>query len=163
MKQSDVLRVLADPIAQELLGSAIPARLAYIGTDGFPRAIPMGFEWTGEAIVVCTSPTAPKVRAIESNPRVALTIDTEAQPPHVLLVRGTARIDVVDGVAPEYLAGSRRLIQSDRWAAFEAEVRATYRQMARISIVPVWAKVLDFERRIPDFLADLARQRERAR
>jgi hypothetical protein len=30
---------LAKPIARELLGSSIPARLAYVGTDGDPRVI----------------------------------------------------------------------------------------------------------------------------
>jgi hypothetical protein len=43
MRQQDVARVLSDPLAQELMQSNIPARLAYVGPDGFPRAIPIGF------------------------------------------------------------------------------------------------------------------------
>jgi hypothetical protein len=35
---------------------------------------------------------------VQANPKVALTIDTTTFPPHVLLVRGTARVAVVDGV-----------------------------------------------------------------
>ena len=34
---------------------------------------------------------------VQANPRVALTIDTTTFPPHVPLVRGTARVEVVDG------------------------------------------------------------------
>ena len=43
----DVTRVLSNPLAQELMQSSIPARLAYLGPDGFPRAIPIGFHWNG--------------------------------------------------------------------------------------------------------------------
>ena len=39
MQQQDVARVLTDPLAQELMQSNIPARLAYVGPDGFPRAM----------------------------------------------------------------------------------------------------------------------------
>src|ERR1041384_5794352 len=106
MQPQDVARVLGDPLAQELMQSSIPARLAYMGPDGFPRAIPIGFHWNGTQFVLCTGPDAPKGSALKTNPKGALTADTNASPPHVLLVRGTAAIDVVDGVPPEYLAAS---------------------------------------------------------
>ena len=149
MRQDDVSQVLNDPLAQELLDSNIPARLAYTGRDGAPRAIPIAFDWTGTEFVVCTPPHAAKVRALQANPRVALTIDTTTFPPHVLLVRGTARVEVVDGVPREYLAGSRKIVGEARFSAFEEQVRALYQQMARIAIVPEWAKLLDFETRLP--------------
>jgi nitroimidazol reductase NimA-like FMN-containing flavoprotein (pyridoxamine 5'-phosphate oxidase superfamily) len=76
MERQDVAEVLAKPISQELLGSSIPVRLAYVGTDGAPRVIPIGFAWTGEHVVVATLPGSAKVRALQQNPRVALTIDT---------------------------------------------------------------------------------------
>ena len=103
MHKENVVQVMNDPLAQELLNSTIPARLAYTGLDGFPRVIPIGFHWNGEQIVVCTAPNAYKVKALAANPKVALTIDTDTQPPHVLLVRGTASMEIVDGVPPEYL------------------------------------------------------------
>ena len=104
MQQQDVARVLSDPLAQELMQSSIPARLAYVGPDGFPRAIPIGFHWNGAEFVLCTVPDAPKVPALKANPKVALTVDTNAFPPHVLLVRGTAAVDIIYGIPPEYLA-----------------------------------------------------------
>jgi len=149
MRQDDVSQVLNDPLAQELLDSNIPARLAYTGRDGAPRAIPIAFDWTGTEFVVCTPPHAAKVRALQANPRVALTIDTTTFPPHVLLVRGTARVEVVDGVPREYLAGSRKIVGEARFPEFENQVQALYQQMARIAIVPEWAKLLDFETRLP--------------
>ena len=69
MRQEQVSAVMNDPLAQELLGSAIPARMAYNGTDGYPRAIPIGFFWKDERIVVCTASNAYKVKALAANPR----------------------------------------------------------------------------------------------
>src|SRR5215208_2322850 len=158
MRQDDVSQVLNDPLAQELLDSNIPARLAYTGRDGAPRAIPIAFDWTGTEFVVCTPPHAAKVRALQANPRVALTIDTTTFPPHVLLVRGTARVEVVDGVPPEYLAGSRKIVGEARFPEFENQVQALYQQMARIAIVPEWAKLLDFETRLPRAVEQLVNQ-----
>jgi len=158
MQPQDVARVLGDPLAQELMQSSIPARLAYMGPDGFPRAIPIGFHWNGAQFVLCTVPHAPKVSALEANPKVALTIDTNTFPPHVLLVRGTAAIDIVEGVPPEYLAASRKAVGPDQWESFEGQVRAMYKQMARIKITPCWAKVLDFQTRFPTAIEKLIRR-----
>jgi hypothetical protein len=158
MQQQDVARVLSDPLSQELMQSSIPARSAYMGADGFPRAIPIGFHWNGAEFVLCTVPHAPKVPALKANPKVALTVDTNAFPPHVLLVRGIAAIDIVDGIPPEYFAASRKAIGPDQWDAFEAQVRAMYKQMARIRITPLWAKVLDFQTRFPTPIEKLIRQ-----
>lgn len=43
----------------------------------------------------------------------------------------------------------RESIGPDQWDVFEAQVRGLYKQMARITIEPLWAKVLDFETRFP--------------
>ena len=153
MSDQNPLEVLNDPMAQVLLQSAIPARFAYTATDGSPRVVPMGFFWNGAEIVLATSPRAPKVRALASDPRVALTIDTNSQPPRVLLVRGIAGIDVVDGPPTEFLEGARKLTDPDHWDEFVSTVRATYDQMARITITPTWAKLMDFQTRVPDFQA----------
>jgi hypothetical protein len=155
MPQDDVMQVLNDPLAQELLRSNIPARLAYTGRDGAPRAIPVAFQWTGTQFVVCTPPHAAKVRALQANPQVALTIDTTTFPPHVLLVCGTASVAVVDGVPPEYLEGSKKIVGDEQFPDFEVQVRALYQQMARIAITPTWVKLLDFETRLPSAVEQL--------
>ena len=149
MAPHDVRETLNDPLAQELLHSPIPARLAYIGLDGFPRAIPIGYHWNGTQFILATSPNAPKVRALRAHPHVALTIDTVAFPPNVLMVRGTASIEIVEGVPAEYLEASKKQILADQFQAFEAQVRQTYRQMAKISIAPTWARLFDFVTRAP--------------
>ena len=156
MDPKKVMQVLNDPLGQDLLHVNKLVRLAYIGGDGYPRVIPIGFYWNGAQIIVCTATSAPKVRALANNPKVALTIDTDTQPPHVLLVRGTAQIEVVDGVPFEYLEASKKGIPEQQWNSFEAQVRTLYKQMARIAITPEWAKLFDFETRLPDFLEQLA-------
>jgi hypothetical protein len=103
MRQQDVARVFNGPLGQQLFHSPIPVRLAYTTIDGSPRVVPVGYYWNGAEIVIGTAPTAPKMQALTVNPAATLTIDTDTQPPHVLLVRGTAEIKIVDGVPSECL------------------------------------------------------------
>lgn len=155
MNAHDVAEILAQPFSQELLGSSIPARLAYTAVDGDPRVVPVGFLWTGGRIVVGTVPTSAKVRALQENPRVAVTIDTDGFPPKVLLVRGAASVTVVSGVPDAYVEASRKLVPADAFEGWEAGVRALYASMALITITPDWAKLLDFETTIPKSVQDL--------
>jgi nitroimidazol reductase NimA-like FMN-containing flavoprotein (pyridoxamine 5'-phosphate oxidase superfamily) len=149
------LKAELDP-AEELLRTATLARIAYDGIDGTPRVVPMGFLWTGEAVVVATHPTAPKFKALTARPRVALTIDT-SDPARAVLLRGDAEIEVVDGVPAEYLEAAAKSMEGEQLATFEATVRATYDRMARISIRPDWARFFDFGAgRVPGFLQELA-------
>jgi pyridoxamine 5'-phosphate oxidase-like protein len=150
-----VTNILESGIAQEMMASNFVCRLAYIGRDGYPRVVPIGYLWRPGRFIVCTTPNAPKVKALGSNPRVALTIDTETMPPRILLVRGTARIEVVDGVPPEYLEASFRYVPREQWDAFETQVRGLYKQMARITITPGWAKLIDFETTLPSAVEEL--------
>jgi nitroimidazol reductase NimA-like FMN-containing flavoprotein (pyridoxamine 5'-phosphate oxidase superfamily) len=71
----EITEELEHPGARNLLDSATLLRVAYNGSDGFPRVIPIGFYWTGNQIVVCTAATAPRVKALSSRPNVAMTID----------------------------------------------------------------------------------------
>src|SRR5438067_8821155 len=95
MDRESASTVLATPLAQELLRSSPLAHLAYIGRDGYPRVIPTGYVWKGGKFVVCTPDNAPKVRGLGSNLRVALTIDTQTQPPRILLARRTPSLEFV--------------------------------------------------------------------
>ncbi len=154
-----VRRTMDDPIAQELLASGNPARLAYMALDGTPRVVPVAFHWDGARLVIGTVAGSAKVAALRANPAVALTIDTSAPvwPPRVLLIRGTAAVAVVDGVFPEYVAAARKLTPLKDFAEWEAGVRSLYDQMARIDVTPSWARIHDFETRIPQAVAELAR------
>jgi hypothetical protein len=155
----EITEELEHPGARNLLDSATLLRLAYDGSDGFPRVIPIGFYWNGNQIVVCTAATAPKVKALSSRPNVAMTIDAGDTPTEAkaLLVRGLASVDIVDGVPDEYIAASTKALGADQVTEFERQVRSMYDQMARISVEPVWARFFDFGAgRMPSFLTKLA-------
>ena len=163
MQPSEITDVLNRPISRELLARDL-ARLAYVARDGTPRSIPIGFTWNGSAIVMCTAKNAAKVSALRHNPAVALTIDTEVHPPRILLIRGRAELDVVDGIPEEYLEmnGSYPMTPEQR-VEWEAEVRSLYDGMVRIVVVPTWAKLIDFETTLPSAVEELVRRREERR
>ena len=160
MQPSEINDVLNGPISQELLARDL-TRLAYVAKDGTPRSIPIGFTWNGSAIVMCTAKNAAKVSALRRNPAVALTIETEDHPPHILLIRGRAELDVVEGIPDEYLEinGSYTMTPEQR-IEWEAEVRSLYDGMVRIIVVPTWAKLIDFETTLPSAVEELVRQRD---
>ena len=159
MEADEVRAAMADPVARRLLESANPARLAYTAPDGTPRVVPVAFHWDGAALVIGTVPSSAKVAALKVNPAVALTIDTSppAWPPNVLLIRGTAKISMVDGVFPEYVAAARKVTPAEEFPQWEAGVNALYDRMARIDVTPTWVKIHDFETRLPQAVADLVK------
>src|SRR5262245_23758124 len=95
-EQGDV-ELLNDPIAQRLLNAPLLARLSYNWHDGTPRVVPIWFQWNGQAIVMCGPPDAPKVDVLRDRPDVAITIDDTKWPYKVLLARGRAEVEIVDG------------------------------------------------------------------
>src|SRR3979411_2067848 len=111
------LDLLQDPVAQELLASKSPVRLADIATDGTPRVVPIWFHWNGREFVMATPPKAPKLKALAKNPKVALKIDDNSFPHKVLLVRGTALLKSVDGIVPVYAAAGERYFGQEQGRA----------------------------------------------
>jgi hypothetical protein len=161
VQPNEITEVLNRPISQELLARDV-TRLAYVAKDGTPRNVPIGFTWNGTQIVMCTSKNAPKLQALSENPMVALTIDTEVHPPKILLIRGRAELDFVDGIPDEYLqATSTYEMTPEQRVEWEAEVRSLYHDgMVRIVVTPNWAKLIDFESTLPSAVEELIRQRE---
>lgn len=156
----DVAAILGKPLSQEMLGRDI-ARLAYVAVDGTPRVVPISITWNGTEIVMCTTTNAPKIASLRRNPAVALTIDTEVHPPNILLLRGEAVLDEVEGIPDEYLQmnGSYEMTAEQR-AEWEVEVRSLYRSMVRIVVTPTWAKLIDFEETLPSAVEELVRRRQ---
>ncbi|MGA7908221.1 MAG: pyridoxamine 5'-phosphate oxidase family protein [Candidatus Sulfotelmatobacter sp.] len=147
------LELLQHPAAQELLHSKIPARLAYVWTDNTPRVVPVWFHWNGCEIVVATPPKAPKLKALTKNPKVSLTIDDNTFPHKVLLIRGTARLETVAGIAPEYAAAAERYFGHEQALAWLSQMRTMVSSQVRVTITPEWVGLLDFQTRFPSALA----------
>jgi hypothetical protein len=160
MKQSEIDDILSRPLSQELLKRGL-VRLAYTAKDGTPRCIPTGFTWNGSTIVTCTPANAPKLRSLRHNPVVALTIDTDDHPPKILLIRGTAELDAVDGIPDEFVSmNSPTQMTPEQRETWETEIRSLYADgMVRIVITPTWAKLIDFENTLPQAVAELVQRR----
>jgi len=148
VSQQGSLDLLHTSIAQELLHSNIPVRLAYVWSDGTPRVVPIAFHWDGQDIVVATPADAPKVKVIDRE-KVAVTIDSNDAPWKVLMVRGTAQVTIVQGIVPEYVLAVKRYMGEEGGDAWIKQVTPLFPQMARIAIRPEWVGMLDFEQRFP--------------
>ena len=162
VKQGDP-RLLETDIARRLLSSRIPARFAYIATDGTPRVLATWFHWTGEVLAMPTFLAAPHVRhpagrlqALRANSDVAVTIDTETFPPEVLTIRGRAEVSEVDGIPAEYAAAARRYLGDEAAQGYLAQIDQPGTRMASISLRPTWVGVLDFQSRQPSALGGIA-------
>ena len=151
-RQGDVA-LLNDPVAQELLRGRTPARLAYTWTDGSPRVVPIGVYWNGSELVMGTWPHAPKITALRRDPRVAISIDTQTMPFKVLLIRGTARLELLDEPVPEWIEVNKQLA-GDEAAGIETAQQLgslvpVLGGMMRVRVRPEWVGILDFETRFP--------------
>lgn len=164
MQPHEITETLNRPISQEMLARDI-TRLAYVSRDGTPRNVPIAFAWNGSEIVMCTAKNAPKLRALSANPMVALTIDTEVHPPKILLIRGRAELDYVDGIPDEYLqATSTYEMAPEQRVEWEAQVRSLYHDgMVRIVVTPSWVKLIDFETTLPSAVEQLIQQQQERR
>jgi hypothetical protein len=151
VEQGDI-GLLQHPASQELLRSKIPARLAYVWVDGSPRVIPIWFHWNGREIVMATPPKAPKLKALKKNPKVSLTIDDNIFPHKVLLIRGTARLEPVDGIVPEYAAAAERYFGPEQGQGWVNHLGTLISSMVRIRVTPEWVGLLDFQTRFPSAL-----------
>ena len=162
MTTEEIATLVADPVAQKLLHSAIPVRLAYTGMDGAPRVIPIGWAWDGSALLMWTVPRSAKVRALQRDPRVAVTIDTNDFPPNVLLIRGTATVEEIEGVPQGYLDAGHKMVDDAHYDEWAHGVRGLYDSMVEIRITPTWLTIHDFETRIPSAVAELVREKQTA-
>jgi hypothetical protein len=96
---------------------------------------------------------APKVQALQANPSVAITIDSESWPHKVLLLRGPAQVELVDGIAAEYEAAARRYFDEEQGVAWTEQVSQMLPRTARIAVRPDWVGILDFQTRFPEAMA----------
>jgi hypothetical protein len=136
--------LVTDPVAQELLGSTIPARFAYTWRDGTPRVIPIWFHWTGSEILLGAPPNSPKIRVLADRPAVSLTIDSQEWPSKALLIRGTASVTVQDQPFPEWLLTVQRYLGEEAGRDMLALVKQMFPGWVRISIRPEVVHILDY-------------------
>jgi len=147
------LKALDTPIAHELLSSKLIARLAYVGLDGRPRLVSIWFVWTGDRLVLATPAGAPKVRALQANESVTVMIDDPKWPYRGLEIRGSVEVELVPGIVPEYRSAARRYLGEGPGDAWITSVEPLFGPMARLSIRPTRATVMDLRQMLPDAVA----------
>jgi len=151
--QQGSLSLLNDPIAQQLLVAPIPGHLSYVWSDGSPRVIPIGFEWNGAELVTGTPDNSPKLKVLKDGSPVAVTIDSYTTPFHVLYMRGIVRLSPYEGIVPEWMLASERLMGKEGAQAFaqgvESMLKAGVLKFVRLTVQPNWVGIIDFETRFP--------------
>jgi hypothetical protein len=91
--------------------------------------------------------------ALVRDPRVSLTIDDNTFPHKVLLVRGEARLETVNGIVPDYALAAEQYFGREQGQAWVAQLSKTVSSMVRVSISPKWVGLLDFQTRFPSALS----------
>ena len=91
---SQYARALSDSELHELLTSAAICRLATVRADGRPHIAPMWFLYRDGAYYFMQRKGAAKqkIKNLQANPNVALSIDTCSSPYRAVLVEGTAEM-----------------------------------------------------------------------
>jgi hypothetical protein len=110
-------------------------------------------------MVLGTPMEAPKLKALRDGQSVALCIDPDSMPYQVLEVRGTIRLDVVEGIGPEYGLMTLRTMGQEAGRAWLTSMAPMVPRMARVFVRPTWVAVIDFESR---FLSAIERAMEAA-
>ncbi|PYX35304.1 MAG: hypothetical protein DMG81_18330, partial [Acidobacteria bacterium] len=82
--------------------------------------------------------------ALARNPKVSLAIDDNTFPHKVLLIRGSARLEPVDGIIPEYAVAAERYFGHEQGQAWIEQLGKMVPSMVRIRITPEWDRSARF-------------------
>ena len=85
--------------AERRLNEEKIAWLTTVRQDGQPQSVPVWFLWDGQTFLNYSQPGRQKLRNIETNPRVDLNLNSNAQGGDVVRAEGVA--DIVED-APSY-------------------------------------------------------------
>ena len=102
--------------ADSRLRQELVAWLVTVAADGTPVPTPIWFWWDGETLLVYSQPAKPKLRHIETNPRVAVALRTDEHGDALVVITGDAavdhgapRADELSGYVEKYHASIARL------------------------------------------------------
>ena len=111
------------------------------GHPGDSHLVPLG--WAGICVGDATQGAEAEGPREESK---SVAHDRRQYFPHkVLLVRGTARLETVDGIVPEYALAAERYFGAEQAQAWLKQVRTILSIMVRITVTPEWVGLLDFQ------------------
>lgn len=84
-----------DRRAAELLARPILGQLAFVGLDGYPRAVPVWFAIRDGEVRIASRPGEYKCRSLRAGGKVALTVATPEAPYLIASVVGDASVEVL--------------------------------------------------------------------
>lgn len=67
-------------------------------------------------------------------------------------MRGTARLETVTGIVPEYAMAAERCFGSEQGKVWVKQMGSMMQEMVRITVTPEWVGLLDFLSRFPSAL-----------
>jgi PPOX class probable F420-dependent enzyme len=108
--------------------------LTTVTASGQPQSTPVWFRWDGGEFLIFGAARGPKVRSIESNPRVGLHLEGNGRGGANVIFEGTARIDPAGPKAhavPAYIEKYREFIDSYGWTP--ESFAADYPHVIRVS------------------------------
>lgn len=107
----------------ELLATAVIARLATVKPDGAPYLVPVWEYWDGEVMYVIPRAKSRFVEYLRNEPRVAVSCADDASPGHArVLIEGTA--EIVEG--PALMAGKMLEIAREMAERYGGEAGLEY-------------------------------------
>lgn len=69
------------------------AIMAVTTPDGSPHAVPVWYEWKGEAATIFMFRESFKLKCLQRDPRIALVVDTKKRPYKCVILKGRAEIE----------------------------------------------------------------------
>jgi len=92
--------------------------LTTVAPDGQPQPVPVWFLWDGDrSILLYSRPGKRKLRNIEANPKVSLSLDSDGIEADIVVVWGELRVsdDPPADQVPEYVEKYRGRIEALSW------------------------------------------------
>lgn len=120
-------RQLSDAEIERLLEADIPARLATLDPEGYPRVVPIWFIWGEGAFHMTSVPERVHMRDLARDPRAAICVDLEDRRTRQnvqLRARGRAELSSAHEewtrrITLRYVDGPSAVAEADRRAAME--------------------------------------------
>ena len=84
-----------DPRALDLLSRPIIGQLGFIGLDGYPRVLPVWYEYRNDEILIGSKAGLYKGRALARDGRASLAVSTDDRPHHIAMVVADAIVEVL--------------------------------------------------------------------
>lgn len=113
-----------DPRADDLLGRPIVGQLGFHGLDGYPRVLPVWFEYRKGELLIASPAAAYKGRALAKNGRASMAVSTPEAPYYLVTVVADAiverlpepeRIELVRALASRYLGPEGGRLHFEAW------------------------------------------------